>query len=121
MTTMVEPRERTLSSAPAAHFEGVWVEHITQKDQEVVFERPIPVEVLRRYAREAAKHATHTRLEDGSFYASVNGFDGVWTNEATLLEALTTLEEVVFEWAVLKIADGDRDLPVLGDIDLNAL
>ena len=37
------------------------------------------------------------------------------------LPCLDTLQEVLQEWLILKIADGDLDIPVLDEIDLTVL
>lgn len=81
--------------------------------------RPVPVHLVERYSKLAVRHAVVELQEDGQWLARIEGFPGVWTCEAGALEALTVLEEVVFDWALLKMEDGDRDLPVLGDLDLN--
>jgi predicted RNase H-like HicB family nuclease len=103
--------------------EGIWVEQISQDDdlRMVVFQRPMPLQLIRDYARLAVRHADIQEQEDGTFLAKIHDFPGVWANEATLTETLDVLEDVVYEWALLKISDQDRDLPVVGSLDLNTL
>lgn len=88
---------------------------------EVRYGRPLPVQLIRRYAILAALRAQTERLGDGSWYAEVQGFPGVWTQGESERKALREIETVVRDWALLKIQDKDRDLPVIGEIDLNVL
>jgi len=88
---------------------------------EVRYGRPLPVQLVKRYAMLAAWRADTERLEDGSWYAEVQGFSGVWAQGDSEEEALKELEAVIRDWTLLKIQDKDRDLPVIGLIDLNAL
>lgn len=59
------------------------------------------------YIHTALRHAEYKTLDDGTWFASIPGFDGVWANAATVEECRTELEEVLGEWLVLKIRDGD--------------
>lgn len=114
--------EETLAAQIELNGEGVWGEEMTQEGlRRVTFRRPLPMQLLRDYAVTATRHAVTRQLEDETWFAEIEGFDGVWTNEASQKEALDALESVVFEWAILKIRDEDRDLPVLESLDLNAL
>ena len=79
------------------------------------------MQLILQYAEVAARHARTRELDDGTWLADIDGFDGVWSNEASPKQALDVLGEVVFEWVILKIRDEDRDLPVLDSIDLNTL
>jgi predicted RNase H-like HicB family nuclease len=81
----------------------------------------MPVQLITRYAEAAARHASVRQLEDGSWFAEIEGFAGVWSQSASAKQALDQLEEIVFEWVILKVRDEDRDLPVLESLDLNAL
>ncbi len=69
----------------------------------------------------AALRADTERLDDGSWYADIRGFPGVWAQGDSEDEAREEIETVVRDWTVLKILDEDRDLPVIGMIDLNVL
>ncbi len=69
----------------------------------------------------AASRADTERLDDGGWYAEVPGFPGVWAQEDSESEVIKQIETVVRDWTVLKILDKDRDLPVIGMIDLNVL
>jgi predicted RNase H-like HicB family nuclease len=102
--------------------QGVWEEEMTQTGlRRVVWRRPLPMQLLGQYAQAAVRRAVTRQLGDGSWHAEIEGFTGVWTNERSQKEALDALEEVVFEWVLLKIRDEDRDMPVLESLDLNSL
>jgi predicted RNase H-like HicB family nuclease len=67
------------------------------------------VEVLTRYLRAALHRATYKVLEDGSFFAEIPGFDGVWANAAALEACREELEEVLEEWLLFRVS---RQLPL---------
>lgn len=81
----------------------------------------IPRGLVRKYTRAAMKRASPRKLEDGTWYADIPGFEGVWANEKTLQDCLNVLDEVLLDWILLKIDHEDRDLPVVEGIDLNVL
>jgi predicted RNase H-like HicB family nuclease len=123
-STTFPPRvSATFPTEGEHHSEGVWDEETSQHPgfSRVVFRYPMPIQLVEKYARLAVRHATLKRLDDNTWFAEIEGFEGVWSNEASAKEALDVLEEVVFDWAVLKIRDQDCDLPPLGDIDLNSI
>lgn len=71
------------------------------------------------YLEAARKRAVIERLEDGTWYAEVAELPGVWADGPDPFACLGSLMEVVEDWIVLKLRDGDSDFPVLDDIDLN--
>lgn len=88
---------------------------------EARYGRPLPVQLITRYAMLATWRAEAERLDDGSWYADINGFPGVWAQGDSEQEALKNVEAVVRDWVLLKIMDRDRDLPIIDEIDLNVL
>jgi predicted RNase H-like HicB family nuclease len=108
-------------SPTSYHREGVWHDQISQMPDLNTpgADRPMPVSLILRYAELAVRHAIVEPQEDGQWLATIRDFPGVWAREQSAVEALTVLKEVAFEWAILKIEDSDRDLPPVGDIDLN--
>jgi predicted RNase H-like HicB family nuclease len=88
---------------------------------EAYYGRTLPVQLIKRYAMLAALRADTERLDDGSWYAEIPGFPGVWAQGGSESEAIKEIETVVRDWTVLKILDKDKDLPVIGMIDLNVL
>lgn len=122
MTTMTAPGNRDEASAGERHQEGIWGEEMTQEGlRRVTFRRPLPMQLISQYAQKATRHAIARQLEDGTWFAEIEGFTGVWADGPSQKEALDVLEEVVGEWVLLKIRDEDRDLPVLESLDLNGL
>jgi predicted RNase H-like HicB family nuclease len=76
--------------------------------------------MLVEYCTEALKQAIYKQLEDASWFAEIPGFQGVWANGETIETTREDLFEVLQEWLVLKLKDGDV-LPVVKGIDLNTL
>ncbi len=103
---------------------GTWTaggERITNGTSRVETSRELPPNLLQEYARLAVRGAELSHRDDGTWFAEIPGFEGVWASGASHTEALDALEEVVFDWAILKIRHEDRDLPVIESIDLNEL
>jgi len=69
------------------------------------------------YVRKAMQAATYEILEDGTFYGEIPLCPGVWATAETLEECRNTLQEVLEEWLILKLQDGDP-IPVIMGIDL---
>lgn len=88
---------------------------------EIRYGRPLPVQLINRYAMLASWRAEMERLEDGSWYADIRNFPGVWAQGGSAEEVVKELESVVRDWIFLKIEDKDRDLPIIDEIDLNVL
>lgn len=100
--------------------EGVWSEHVSQEGRVVTDVRPIPFHLVHDYADQAARLGIVKELEDGGWYASIPSFEGVWATGEHAVDALGGLAEVVYDWAILKMLDGDTDIPVVNDIDLRS-
>ena len=84
----------------------------------------LPGEIIEKYLQEALKSTQHKQLEDGSLFAEISGFDGVWASDNDLVACIAQLREALFDWLVLKIEQNDRDIPVIPaipDINLNVL
>ncbi len=96
-------------------------ERYTLDPLEVHFGRVLPVELIKRYAKLAARRADTEQVDDGTWFASVRGFEGVWAQGDTEEEARAAVESVVIDWTCFKIVDKDRDLPILDTIDLNVI
>lgn len=66
--------------------------------------------MLTKYMRAAMCHARYEILQDdGTFYAEIPGFDGVYANAPTLEACREELEEVLEEWILLRVS---RNLPL---------
>ena len=68
--------------------------------------------MLINYINAALKKAEYMKLDDGSWFGEIPGFPGVWANGKTLEACREELIEVLEEWLLLKIRDGD-ELPVV--------
>ncbi len=74
--------------------------------------------MVTRYIHEAMRRAELKRLEDGSWFGEIPGLAGVWANETSSTQCRVVLQEVLEEWLVLKIRDGDV-IPSLGRVKLS--
>jgi len=63
--------------------------------------------MLTEYIKQALEKARYKVLEDGTWFAEIPGFEGVWANASTVEECRHELTEVLEEWLVLKIRDRD--------------
>lgn len=75
--------------------------------------------MLTEYIQAAMRHAKYEILEDGTFFATIPDFPGLWAHDAHNLEGcreelLSTLED----WMLVSFRHGDA-LPVVDGIDLN--
>ncbi len=74
--------------------------------------------MLTTYIHAAMRHAAYKMYEDGSFFATIPDFRGVWAHAKNVEECREELREVLEDWLLLSIADHDV-LPVVDGIDLN--
>jgi predicted RNase H-like HicB family nuclease len=74
--------------------------------------------MLSEYIQKALEKAEYKKLEDGTWFAEIPGFDGVWANADSVEECRRELLEVLEEWLILKIRDRDP-VPELEGISLN--
>lgn len=73
--------------------------------------------MVTRYINEAMRRAEFKRLDDGSWFGEIPGLSGVWANETSSRQCRIVLQEVLEEWLVLKLRDGDT-IPNLGRVKL---
>ncbi len=59
------------------------------------------------YCQKAIEKSEYKKLDDGTWYAEVPGFRGVWANAKTVEDCRKELISVLEEWIVLKLRDGD--------------
>ena len=57
--------------------------------------------MLGEYIQGAIEDAEYKQLEDGSWFAEIPGFDGVWANGKSIEECRKELIEVLEEWIIL--------------------
>ncbi|MBI5286320.1 MAG: type II toxin-antitoxin system HicB family antitoxin [Deltaproteobacteria bacterium] len=63
--------------------------------------------MLADYIQGVLESAEYKKLEDGTWFVEIPGFDGVWANGKTVEECRKELVEVLEEWLILKIRDND--------------
>jgi len=74
--------------------------------------------MLTDYIRAAMRKASYEILsDDGTFYAEIPGFDGVYANADTLESCREELEEILEEWILLRVFK-HLPLPAVDGIDL---
>jgi len=59
------------------------------------------------YCQKAMETAAYRKLDDGSWYAELPGFQGVWADGNTVEACRKELIEVLEEWLILKLRDSD--------------
>jgi len=73
--------------------------------------------MLTKYIFQKLNQAKYKIINDGSYFGEIPGLKGVWANEKSLENCRETLREVLEEWLILKLKDGDK-IPDLPDIKL---
>ena len=63
--------------------------------------------MILEYCQKALEKAEYKKLDDGTWFAEIPGFEGVWTNGRTVEECRTELITVLEEWIILKLRDQD--------------
>lgn len=76
--------------------------------------------ILTAFVETAMHEAKYKMLEDGTFFGEIPSCPGVWSNEKTLELCRDVLRDVLEEWLILKLRDGDF-IPTIGGIDLNVI
>ena len=71
--------------------------------------------MLTEYIHAALKRAEYKKLEDGSWFAEIPEFQGVWSNGKTVEDCRNEFQEVLEEWLILKMRDKDS-IPVVYDV-----
>ena len=74
--------------------------------------------MLLEYTHKAMEKAEYKQLEDHTWFADIPGFDGVWANGTSVEDCRRELLEVLDEWLVLKLRDGDP-IPVVAGMNLS--
>jgi predicted RNase H-like HicB family nuclease len=59
------------------------------------------------YCQKALEKAEYKKLEDGTWFAEIPGFRGVWASGKSIEECRKELITVLEEWLVLKLRDKD--------------
>ena len=64
--------------------------------------------MLTIYIAQKLAQAKYKILEDGTYFGEISGLQGVWASEKTLEKCRENLREVLEEWLILKLQDGDK-------------
>jgi len=73
--------------------------------------------MLTAYINAAMTRARYKIIEDGTYFGEIPGLRGVWANARTLEVCRRELQEVLEDWLVVKLRDGDP-IPRIGRIQL---
>lgn len=69
------------------------------------------------YCEQALSLAKYKKLDDETWFAEIPDFEGVWGNGVTIEECRKDLLEVLEEWLIFKLQDGDS-LPIINGIEI---
>ncbi len=75
---------------------------------------------LLEYLKAAMRRAEYERLEDGTFYAHIPGFEGLWASGPNVEDTRTELLEVLDEWLYVNAFVSQLTVPALGECSLEA-
>lgn len=64
--------------------------------------------MLTEYIYQKLNQAKYKIINDGSYFGEIPELQGVWASEKTLEKCRETLREVLEEWLILKLKDGDK-------------
>ena len=64
--------------------------------------------MLTHYIQKQLEKAHYKILEDGSYWGEIPGLNGVWADGSNLEACREMLQEVLEEWLILKLKDGDK-------------
>jgi predicted RNase H-like HicB family nuclease len=70
------------------------------------------------YIRAAMRRARYEQMEDGEWYASIPGFDGLWATGPSVEEAREQLLETLDEWLPVHAWVGKNRLPDIDGVSL---
>ena len=73
--------------------------------------------MLTEYIKASLKRADYKKLKDGSWYAEIPGFTGVWANGESVEECRNELQEVLEDWILFRIHK-NLSLPVIDGTEL---
>jgi len=66
--------------------------------------------------REAMRRAVYEPVKDGTIYAHIPGFEGLWVNAQTVEDARTELWEVLDSWLYVRAFVSQLPPPSVGDL-----
>ena len=63
--------------------------------------------MLTEFLSKKLKQARYKRLKDGTYFGEIPGVRGVWANARTLTACRSEIREVLEDWLILKVRDGE--------------
>ncbi len=73
------------------------------------------------YLNAAMKKAQFERMENGDYFGSIAGFDGLWASGHTREEAARDLYSDLDGWLDVHLRIGRQSIPPVEGVDLNSL
>ena len=73
--------------------------------------------MLTDYINAAMTRAKYKIIDDGTYFGEVPRLQGVWANAKTLEICRQELQEVLEDWLIVKLRDGDT-IPRVGRVQL---
>lgn len=73
--------------------------------------------MLQEYLNASLHAAQYKKLDDNSWFVEIPGLDGVWANGESVEVCRKELVEVLEEWLILHIRDGDP-IPAINGIEI---
>lgn len=73
------------------------------------------------YIRAAMRRAQYEQMEDGEWFASIPGFEGLWASGPSVEEAREQLLETLYEWIPVHVGIGKNRLPDIDGVSLYEL
>jgi predicted RNase H-like HicB family nuclease len=64
--------------------------------------------MLSKFIEKKLKKAEYKLLKDKTYFGEIPGIKGVWANAKNLEDCRYELRDVLEEWVLLKVHDGDR-------------
>jgi predicted RNase H-like HicB family nuclease len=74
--------------------------------------------MITKYINGAMKKAQYEKIEDGTYWGNIPGFDGLWGNAETLEQCRTELKETLEDWLLVKLWLNHDNIPVVDRIRL---
>lgn len=74
--------------------------------------------MLTDYIEAGMRRARYETLEDGAFFGTIDGFQGLWASGNTLEDCRKELRSVFEDWLLLALREGD-DIPDMDGVALN--
>lgn len=71
-----------------------------------------------QYVEKAMRKAEYELIEDGTYFGSIPGFDGVWGNGSNLEDCREDLRGSLEGWLILGLWMNDPSIPKLGRLDI---